>query len=145
MSDLPDFFLEGLEASGSRSRRRVPGPEIAYFKRPWIGYTVNMKTTDPVLTTFRAALADLYGDRLERAVLYGSRARGDAQADSDYDIAIFLKELTDSWKEVQKIVSIQLSIREQTGADIHTLPFPAGYWQARTPLMHEIRQDGLDI
>ena len=32
-------------------------------------------TDDPVLVRFRAALAVLYGDRLERAVLYGSRAR----------------------------------------------------------------------
>ena len=32
---------------------------------------------DPVLKRFRAALDELYGDRLERVVLYGSRARGD--------------------------------------------------------------------
>lgn len=30
---------------------------------------------DPVLDRFRAALDDMYGDRLERVVLFGSRAR----------------------------------------------------------------------
>jgi hypothetical protein len=30
---------------------------------------------DPVLRRFRAALDALYGDRLERVVLFGSRAR----------------------------------------------------------------------
>jgi predicted nucleotidyltransferase len=45
---------------------------------------------DPILKRFRAALAELYGDRLERVVLFGSRARGDARADSDYDIAVFI-------------------------------------------------------
>lgn len=31
---------------------------------------------DPVLARFRTAVAQAYGDRLERVVLYGSRARG---------------------------------------------------------------------
>jgi uncharacterized protein len=38
---------------------------------------------DPILTRFRAALGEVYGARLERAVLYGSRARGDHRPDSD--------------------------------------------------------------
>ena len=50
-----------------------------------------MATVNPVLTKFRAALDKLYGDRIERIVLYGSRARGDARPDSDYDVAVFLK------------------------------------------------------
>jgi predicted nucleotidyltransferase len=32
----------------------------------------------------------IYGDRLARVVLYGSRARGDAHPDSDYDVAVFI-------------------------------------------------------
>ncbi len=44
---------------------------------------------DPILKRFRAALDALYGGRIERVVLYGSRARGDAREDSDYDIAVF--------------------------------------------------------
>ena len=42
---------------------------------------------NPVLTRFRATLTEIYGDRVERVVLFGSRARGDAQEDSDYDVA----------------------------------------------------------
>jgi uncharacterized protein len=41
---------------------------------------------NPVLKRFRAVVTETYGDRLERVVLFGSRARGDAQADSDYDV-----------------------------------------------------------
>jgi predicted nucleotidyltransferase len=33
---------------------------------------------DPILKRFRAALDAVYGDRIERVVLFGSRARGDA-------------------------------------------------------------------
>ena len=41
-----------------------------------------MQTSDdPILKRFRAALDEMYGDRLERVVLFGSRARGDARED----------------------------------------------------------------
>ena len=60
---------------------------------------------DPVLTRFRAVLDVLYGDRLERAVLFGSRARGDARPDSDYDVAVFLRNYHGFWNEVQRLSS----------------------------------------
>jgi uncharacterized protein len=34
-----------------------------------------MPQADPLLRRFRAALAEIYGERLERVVLFGSRAR----------------------------------------------------------------------
>lgn len=44
---------------------------------------------NPVLKRFRATVTEIYGDRVERVVLFGSRARGDAREDSDYDVAVF--------------------------------------------------------
>jgi predicted nucleotidyltransferase len=66
-------------------------------------------TEDPTLKRFRAALAEIYGDRIERVVLYGSRARGDAREDSDYDVAVFLKDFTDRWREVDRLIPIALT------------------------------------
>ena len=87
-----------------------------------------MITTDPVLQKFRAALIEFYGDRIERIVLDGSRARGDARPDSDYDIALFLKGPVDTWQVLDHIVDMQLAIREATDADMHTIPLSAECW-----------------
>lgn len=100
---------------------------------------------DPILLRFRSALADLYGDRIERVVLFGSRARGDAHEGSDYDVAVFLAELTDRWREARRLSAIETDILGETGAFIHSMPYPAGSYRRRTPLMHEIRREGVDL
>jgi len=100
---------------------------------------------DPVLNRFRAALDALYGDRLERVVLFGSRARGDAREDSDYDVAVFLKGLADRWQEVDRIVPVVTEILYSDGAFIHAMPHRAGSYRDRTSLMREIRREGIDL
>jgi predicted nucleotidyltransferase len=104
-----------------------------------------MATVDPVLTHFRAALDRVYGDRVERVVLFGSRARGDARPDSDYDVAVFLKDLTDRWDEVDRIADIATDIMDETGAFVHAMPYRAETYRDRSPLMHEVRREGQDF
>ena len=99
-----------------------------------------------VIDMFRASIRALYGPRIERLVLYGSRARGDAGPDSDYDIAVFLNDLDDLWREGRRIADIEVAVLDHTGAIVQTLPFPAGSWHDQSsPLMTQIRQDGLDL
>jgi predicted nucleotidyltransferase len=100
---------------------------------------------DPILKRFRAALDALYGARVERVVLFGSRARGDAREDSDYDIAVFLHDLTDYWHEVDQIVDLETDILLDTGAIVHAMPFRAGSYDDRTCLMREIGLEGVDL
>lgn len=101
---------------------------------------------DPVIAKFRAALAKAYGPRLERVVLFGSRARGDARPDSDYDIAVFLDGMESRWDEADLLAEIEVDLMDETGAVVHALPYPAGAWRDRaSPLMHEIRNHGRDI
>jgi len=102
-------------------------------------------TDDPVLVRFRRALDEMYGDQLDRVVLFGSRARGDARSDSDYDVAVFLKSLPDRWVELDRLARLRVKMIDETGAFFDARPYQAAALQERTPLMHEIRQDGLDL
>lgn len=101
--------------------------------------------SDPVLLRFRMVLGALYGDRLERAMLFGSRARGDAQPDSDYDIAIFLRDYHGLWDEAGPLADATTEILFDTGAVLTPIPFPAGAYLERTALMDEIRREGIDL
>jgi predicted nucleotidyltransferase len=100
---------------------------------------------DPILERFRASLREIYGDRLERAVLFGSRARGDARPDSDYDVAVFLRDMGDRFAEMDRLADLSANILEEMGEFIHAMPYRAGSYDERTPLMYEIRVEGVDL
>jgi uncharacterized protein len=102
-------------------------------------------TEDPILSRFRAALAETYGDRLERTVLFGSRARGDGRPDSDYDIAVFIRD-PDAWfDEVVRLANLGTDILMDTGAVISAEPFRADAYEDTSSLMKAIRSEGIDL
>lgn len=100
---------------------------------------------DPVLARFRQALDEAYGPRLERAVLFGSRARGDARPDSDYDVAVFLRGMDDRGAELHRLAGLSAVLIGETGEFVHAMPYRAGAYDERTPLMREIRREGIDL
>ena len=102
-------------------------------------------TDDPVLRRYRAALDALYGDRIERVVLFGSRARGDGHAESDYDVAVFLTTLPDRWAERNRLADLRYDFLADSGAFFDTKPYLTSAWHDRTPLMREIRRDGVAL
>ena len=69
------------------------------------------------LERFRDALAADYGDVVEKAVLFGSKARGDWRAESDIDVMVIVKdEAADALESI---------------ADMgHELVYEAGCWKA---------------
>jgi hypothetical protein len=58
----------------------------------------------------------------------------DAAPDSDYDVAVFLREAGSQWEESGWLAEIETDILFDTRAVINALPFPAAEYHARTPL-----------
>jgi uncharacterized protein len=101
--------------------------------------------SDPVLTRLRRSLEELYGERLSRVVLFGSRARGEASADSDYDVAVFLNSMDDRWAELDRLARLRVALLDETGAFLDAKPYLVTACSERSPLMHEVRQDGIEL
>lgn len=102
-------------------------------------------SNDPILREIRARLERLYGNRLARVVLFGSRARGEAQPDSDYDVAIFLRDLEDRWAEFDRMSGDVRDMLYEQGAFVQAMPFPESRYEEASPLMIEIRRDGVEL
>ena len=72
-------------------------------------------------------------------------ARGDGHSESDYDIAVFLRNLTDRATEMNRLADLGTKIIGEGGPFIHAMPYRAGSYNEPTPLMLAIRTDGLDL
>lgn len=105
-----------------------------------------LAVADPVLTRLRAALHMVYGESLDRVVLFGSRARGDFRPDSDYDVAVFIRNPGSRWDEMGRIAHVTTEFLLDTDAFISAKPFDASRYDGDTsPLMRAIRRDGVDF
>jgi predicted nucleotidyltransferase len=80
-------------------------------------------------------------------VLFGSRVRSDAHEDPDYDVAVFLRDLTDRPAKTNRLADLSTKIIvEEDRPVIHAMPYRASsYDHERSPLMHEIRTSGVDL
>src|SRR6267378_4201316 len=52
----------------------------------------------------------------------------------DYDIAVFLRDLTDRWREFHRLADLRTEILADTGVFIEARPFREGGYRERTPL-----------
>lgn len=97
-----------------------------------------------VVELYRDLALRRFGDDLDRIVLFGSRARGTAHEDSDWDVAVFLKHAITA--EDQRCVSvIGHDVMCETGALIQSIALPATRWNDTDELARRIRAEGVAI
>lgn len=75
------------------------------------------------LTEAKARLAELYGDRLDRIVLYGSYARGNARPDSDVDLLVVLRDEVEPYTEIKRTGLLALDLLLNYGAEVSMQPY----------------------
>jgi predicted nucleotidyltransferase len=98
------------------------------------------------LQRFVASVRTAYGSRFDRVVLYGSRARGDAELDSDVDALVVLDDCANFWAEHRRIGD--LAIRASEGAETIVSAMPIGrrdFEQQNSPLLLNVRREGVQI
>jgi len=66
--------------------------------------------------------------------------------DSDYDVAVFLRDMPDRIAELYRLADLSTAILENGGDFIHAMAYPAGFYNdERMPLMYAIRAECIDL
>jgi len=95
------------------------------------------------LADFIAALKELYGARLDSVILYGSRARGDAEPLSDVDTLVVLDRCDDFSGEFDRISPLASRASLDHGIVISAMPTGAQeYRQSEIGLFINARREG---
>jgi uncharacterized protein len=114
-----------------------------------------VRTSNEILPPAAASRVTDYKRAVERAIpgvekvtLFGSRARGQARQDSDYDVAVVVCDLSDR-RRVRRILSDLTYDYILSGFFIRPIPLPPDYLEPRgrrpTELAEDIIRDGVEV
>ncbi len=94
------------------------------------------KSDDPLVNGVATDLGALYGDRLVRLLVFGSRARGDAEEESDLDLLVVLDQVDSPWEELRRMDDVLWSYTERSGVTVSAWPVSvAEFEHPTTPVL----------
>lgn len=97
-----------------------------------------------LLDEARRGLESLYGQRLQGVYLFGSRARGEADADSDVDLLIVLDRVDDYGGEIRRTGELVSSLALRYDVSISRVFVSKADWQiGGGPFLLNVRQDAI--
>jgi len=99
------------------------------------------------LGAFVARLCEQYGDRLVRVALFGSKARGDDDAESDLDVLVVLND--GDWRLRDAVALVAFEPMLKHGVVLSPLVVDVAdyaWWQEhRAPIYRQISVEGVDL
>ncbi len=99
------------------------------------------------ISEFLARVRSTYGTQLQRAMLFGSKARGEATAGSDIDVAVILEDET--WEIRDEICKVGADISLQYDVLLDARVFSVARWkymsEIRAGLYQNISSDAIPL
>jgi uncharacterized protein len=102
-----------------------------------------MSTVDLALVReFKRRAEQALPGRIVRVMLYGSRARGDARPDSDWDVAVFLKGAPSS-QDRDILSDIGFDLMLEHGQHVQTVAIDAAQAVEQSSFLKNVHEDGI--
>ena len=99
-----------------------------------------------ILQELRRRFEQLYGDRLVHLVLFGSRARGDAEPDSDIDVLVVLNGPVNAGEEIGRTGGIIAEVSLENNVVISCVFMDRHRYEHKNgPLLRNIRKEGVPV
>jgi predicted nucleotidyltransferase len=104
-----------------------------------------MKKDDRILNEFIEAINQKFGPHLKKIILFGSRAREDNEADSDYDCLLVFDEVSPTL--IDSVDDIAADFLYKYNAVFSAFPVSEAKYikQKFNPLFMNIRHDGIAL
>lgn len=100
----------------------------------------------PLLADVKSALQELYGDRLDQVILYGSYARGEAHEESDVDLLVVLTGPVDAAKEIRRMGDVRTNLGLKYTVAISLLPHSRSEFdQEDSGWAQEVSMEGMRV
>ncbi len=101
----------------------------------------------PILKEFKDQIAELYGQRFKKVVLYGSYARGQANDEhSDIDLAVVLAGAVDACEEIDRMADIFTDLNLEHNVLIAVYPVSeSNFDKIESPLLINVRKEGITV
>ena len=97
-----------------------------------------------LLVAFKEGLERLYGERLEGLYLFGSHARGEAELDSDVDLAVVLDKVPDYGREIRRTSELTATLALEHEVSISCVFMSRADWlRAEGPFLANVRSDAI--
>jgi uncharacterized protein len=96
---------------------------------------------EPVVARFRERVLAKFDGRIERIVLFGSRARGDEHAQSDWDFAVFFDHVPTE-PEQRALSDLASAVQREFDGRVQSMARSGPMWLATDELACNIRDHG---
>ena len=99
---------------------------------------------DNLLARIKKILADTFGERLRGVILYGSEARGQAEADSDIDLLVLLDGPVDYGRDLDTCIRDLYPLVLELERPIHASPVDITVYEAQEfSLYRNVKCEGI--
>lgn len=97
-----------------------------------------------LMTEIKSGLDRTYGERLKGVYLFGSRARGEGDPDSDVDVLVVLDEVSHYYGELERTAELVSTLSLRYDVSISRVFLPLAEWrEGEGPFVLTAREDAV--